>query len=163
MGKRIIFKGENFSANAMPVKDPTWYLNYDESRMQGNTVISGTNTFFLKVTNIASLGLTDKEVQYVKLYAASAGTINICKVSASGTSSILTTESRTVGKGMNIIHLSMPIVLSSTISIGFSGNGIIGINGFEAVDPIGWNISRVGVDTEYPTVLFPIDLGYLDV
>ncbi len=163
MGKRIIFKGENFSANAMPIKDPTWYLNYDESRMEGNTTITGTNTFFMKVDNISSLGLTGKEVQYVKLYAATAGTINICKVSASGTSSILTTESHTVEEGINIIHLSNPVTLSSTISIGFAGGGIVSMYNYQGVDPIGWEISRVGTDTEYPNIYFPIDFGYIDI
>jgi hypothetical protein len=100
---------------------------------------------------------------YVKLYAATAGTINICKVSASGTSSILTTESHAVEEGINIIHLSNPITLSSTISIGFAGGGIVSMYNYQGVDPIGWEISRVGTDTEYPNIYFPIDFGYIDI
>lgn len=159
MGKRLIFKNVDFSADSFIVKNPTWYLGYTDEQLVGNNQVSGSNNFYFKNADITANNLNGKVVQFIKIYARSSGTLTISYIKSSGTGSVLSSENHTVVQGVNVIQLVTPITLSTTRSIGFIGNGITPMwNNAE----YGMHFSRVGYTTDYGTKTIPADLGVIE-
>lgn len=157
MGKRIIFKGVDYSANSFIVKEPTWYLGYAAAQLEGNNTVTSGSNFYLKPADIAEKNLTDKVVKYIKVYCKSNGTLTISHIDSSGNGSVLSSESHVVTQGVNVITLKAKIILSSTRSIGLIGNGITPL--WNAAE-YGFHFNNVGSTTEYGQKTIPIDLGY---
>ena len=159
MGKRLIFKNVDFSADSFIVKNPTWYLNYTDAQLEGNNQVSGSNNFYFKPADITSNNLNGKVVQFIKIYAKSTGTLTISEINSSGNGSVIRSENHNVEQGVNIIQLVTPITLSATRSIGFIGDGITPLwNNAE----YGMHFNRVGYTTDYGTKTIPADLGVIE-
>lgn len=126
MGKSLVIKGADFSENGIATLI-TWAGNYPSSILQGESrkVVSNNNLFAMISTEVSRLDMVGKTIKYVKLNAASAGTLIVCTTdTSSGTGS--NEQSFQVSQGINIIELTSPIYISSdAVGVGVKGNGVV--------------------------------------
>lgn len=126
MGKSLVIKGADFSANGISTL-VTWCGGYSDSILEGETgrVVSNNNFWKPYDQEVTRLGMVEKTIKYIKLNAAAAGTITVAKVELSD-GSATQEQNFSVSVGKNIIELSSPITISSdSYSVGIKGNGII--------------------------------------
>ena len=162
MGKKLIIKNADFSANGIASVEPTWSLGYTSAELIGNTGFTNTNNYYIIASEIQSLGLSGKVISALKFYASGNGNITVGKVSISGSSaSIVESFVFQVNSGENIIYLPNSITLSSSQSISFSGRYILTYN-HEADPSVGWKFSWIGSSTVSNVNFIPIDFGYFE-
>lgn len=123
MGKRLIIKGADFSANAL--SSLTWYVNIAENLLQGNKLDTYTVRFRVSAESIATFGLAGKTVNVIKLYAQNAGTFEIGQATFGTGASYTGAQTYTCVQGINTIELSTPLTLSSTQTIYVNGQNVI--------------------------------------
>lgn len=156
MGKSLVIKGADFSANGISTL-VTWAAGYSDSILEGETgrVVDKDTICRPYGSEVTRLGMVGKTIKYLKLNAASAGTITIYKVNLSD-SSTSQEQQYSVAAGKNIIELSSPITIGSdTYSVGTKGNGIVRYWSSSANYPArGWQ-GASGANVRYP-----IDFGY---
>lgn len=156
MGKSLVIKGADFSANGISTLI-TWVAGYSDSILQGETGRVVNTDLIPKPysSELTRLGMVGKTIKYLKLDAASAGTITIYKVNLSDNSTSQE-QQYSVAAGKNIIELPSPITIGSdTYSVGTKGNGIIRYWSSSASYPArGWQ------GASGSNVRYPIDFGY---
>ena len=154
MGRRIIIGSAVFSDSGMAPENVNWLFGYNDTIIRNNRTVESNNMFYCLTSNITSAGVNEFKVKCVKLYCLKSGIVTIGSVNVSGSSSSLDTSyNYNVVRGFNVVVLREPITVSSTKSIGFTGNEILtfGSNG-------GWTFKRVGV-TNYYEDYFSVDFG----
>ena len=150
MGKRLIIKGADFSANGIPYVTYTWFTNFNMSQPE---VQFQTGAFYIPASEISAFNLSGKTVKAIRFYAMTTGTIEIFPYenSVDGTHQVF----QITQPGVNIINLETPIPLSSTQRLGIkTPDGVYGYNRNVASDTTkGWKFS----DTT--NVRIPVDFG----
>lgn len=156
MGKSLVIKGADFSANGISTLI-TWCGGYSDSILEGETrKVVSNNTFWRPYdAEVTRLGMVGKTIKYIKLNAAAAGTITVAKVDLSD-SSTTQDQNYSVSAGKNIIELSSPITIgSNSYSVGVKGNGIIRYwSSSDAYPERGWKTSSS------TGARLPIDFGW---
>lgn len=156
MGKSLVIKGADFCANGISTL-VTWAAGYSDSILEGETrrVVNTDQIWRPYDSEVTRLGMVGKTIKYLKLNAASAGTITIYKFNLSD-SSTSQEQQYSVSAGKNIIELSSPITIeSNTYSVGTKGNGIVRYWASSANYPArGWQ------GASGSNVRYPIDFGY---
>lgn len=161
MGKNLIIKGADFSANGISVVTINW-IGYTDSEMNGTSTVSNTNKYCISATSIQSLGLVGKDIQYIKVYAKAAGTITFggCDISGS-TATQDNSYSASVSQGVNTIRLSTPIPLSASKSIWFAGKNVLSFYNQSSTSYAGWTFCQIGQTTEPSLAHVCIDVAYI--
>ena len=158
MGTKVTIKSADFSLNGIISGVLTFYNDYSDAVLQGSTTFSSANGFYMLSSELSRLNLSGKTVRYVKIYAATAGTIQIGTYSGSGTT-ITGERSYQVTAGINIITLIEPITINATHLPVFKGNGILRYWN-DADDSHGWKTNRVnGTASSYTNMRFPWSFG----
>lgn len=150
MGKRLIVKGADFSANGIPYVSYTWFTNYD---MTDPEAAFSTSPFGIPASEITAFSLSGKTVKAIRFYAKSTGTINIAPI----TDGVVGTNQtfQITQTGVNIIMLNTPIPLSSTQRLQVqTPDGVFGYN-----RNAGTNLSKGWKFSDTTTVRIPIDFG----
>lgn len=156
MGKSLIIKDADFSANGISTS-VGWVGGYPSTILAGEAgKVSANNNITAPIaTEVTRLGMVGKTIKYIKINAASSGTIGVYTYNTSdGTTS--NQQSISVTSGINILTLPTPIVISSNaVSIGIQGNGIVRYwSNSASYTARGWQYAQNGV------VRIPIDFGY---
>lgn len=130
MGRKLIVNGADFSANGM-LSDYSWWIDYNDAKLVGRNTFAYTDKFIILPSEITRLGLSDKVVNCVRLYAVTSGTISIGGATVSPTDNIASSdnitsdESFNVTAGINILHLATPVTISTSKSMWVTGEGIL--------------------------------------
>lgn len=156
MGKSLVIKGADFSENGIATLIG-WAGNYTSTVLAGESgrVVSHDNLIAMISTEVTRLDLVGKTIKYVKLNAASAGTLKVYTAdTSSGTGS--NEQSFQVAQGINIIELTSPIYISSNaVGVGVKGNGVVRYWTSSANYPArGWQYVVSG------PVRIPVDFGW---
>jgi hypothetical protein len=156
MGKSLVIKGADFSENGIATLI-TWAGNYTSAVLAGESgrVVAHDNLIAMISTEVTRLDLVGKTIKYVKLNAASAGTLKVYTTdTSSGTGS--NEQSFQVAQGINIIELTSPIYISSNaVGVGVKGNGVVRYWASSASYPVrGWQYAVNG------PVRVPVDFGW---
>lgn len=114
MGKKLIIKGADFSANRLKVEEWYYYM--------GNSSVNSS-----ALSTYAPLSLSDDNmslvvghlVNKIKIYCNSNGTMTIGKLSSTGI--ITNLQSYSVSAGYNLLTLTTPIIFMSGEKITFTG------------------------------------------
>lgn len=118
MGKKLIIKGADFSANRLKVEE--WYY-YTKGSATNQVALSSYSPLSLSSAN--TLLLIGKQINTIRLYSVYSGSLVIGKLSGGIVTDI---ETFTVISGYNIITLTAPIILNAGEKITFSGISIRG-------------------------------------
>lgn len=161
MGKNLVIKGADFSANGISVVTINW-IGYTDTELNGSSSVSNTSKYCISASSIQSLGLAGKSIQYIKIYAKTAGTITFggCDISGS-TATQESSYSAAVSQGVNTIKLATPLPLSASKSIWFAGKNILSFYQQTATSYAGWTFYTVGQETTDSTAHICIDLAYI--
>lgn len=156
MGKSLVIKGADFSENGIATLIG-WAGNYPANILQGESgrIVTHDNLIAMISTEVTRLDLVGKTIKYVKLNAASAGTLKVYTTdTSSGTGS--NEQSFQVAQGINIIELTSPIYISSNaVGVGVKGNGVVRYWTSSANYPArGWQYVVSG------PVRVPVDFGW---
>lgn len=146
MGKRLIIKGANFTQNAIDDALITWFAQYADAYMTGNyTFLDGG--FYMIASEITRLNLTNKQVNYIRVYCATSGSIEVgvCNLPSHSQGAY---HSYNVQAGINTIRLAEPITMTSSTTFYLKGQGIITYWSTNA-DSNGWKIGNMGNGNEY--------------
>ena len=150
MGKKLIVKDVDYSTNGITIQ---WEFGLSDEDVVGNQQVSTTDVWYIKPEEIENNNLAGKTISYIKAYFPSAGTVSIGSVTNGSTWS---GSSYSVTQGVNIIQLNTPVTLSSTRSIGVSGQNMIRMwsDGRK-----GWLFNKRSASTSYAPKTMPIDFG----
>lgn len=146
MGKKLVVKDANFSINAIVDAEITWYAQYADAYMIGpSTFLDGG--FYMLASEITRLNLTNKQVNYIRLYCATSGSIEVgvCNLPSRSQGAY---HSYNVQAGINTIRLTEPITMTSSTTFYLKGAGII-TYGPASSHTHGWNIGNMGNGREY--------------
>ena len=158
MGSKVTIKGADFTLNGIISGVLTFYNDYSDAVLQGSTTFSSANAFYILASDLSRVNLSGKTVRYVKIYAVTAGTIQIGTYSGSGTN-ISDEHNYQVTQGINIITLVNPITIDATHLPVFKGNGILRYWN-DADDSHGWKTNRIsGTASSYVNMRFPWSFG----
>ena len=159
MGRKLVIKNANFSTNGIHLGTPVWNWNFTDNQLKGDASFTSGDTFYMLASEITAYNLSGYRIEAIKLWCATSGTITISTVNTTGNGSVVNTTSYNVTAGKNIITLTNPITLSSNVSIGLSGNGILRSWAQAAADRCGWQIGKVRSSTVY-TRYMAVDFAY---
>lgn len=159
MGKKLIVKGADFSANGIIVGELTFINDYSDSVLRASEILESANTFYIMESELTRLGLSDKTVSYVKMYSPIAGTVQIGTVNSTGTT-ISGNQNYLVNAGVNTIKLQTPITIDSSHLPCFTGQGIL-VFWNDNDDNKGWKLLRANSSSTYPNNRMPISFGYI--
>lgn len=162
MGKKLIIKGADFTENGIISGVLTFYNDYSDAVLNGSATFPNSNQFYMLGSDLSRLGLLNKTVRFVKLYAKSSGTITIGTYSGSGTS-VSDDNSYQVTQGVNIITLRNAITLTTSRLPVFTGSGILSF-WTDNNDDKGFKYSRIGgTASTYANYRMPVSFGALVV
>lgn len=163
MGKSLVIKGADFSANGIQTL-VGWVGGYTDANLHQSVTITGDSAYVVAPSEMSNLNMVGKTIKYIKIYAAATGYIKVYKADLSTQPPYSVSNEQTLSvahTGIIVIELNTPITISNTVGIALYGKDIVKYKAASENEPqVGWRYFVANVSTDISPARISADWGY---
>ena len=133
MGKKIIIKGADFSADGMEAEETLYLYTYTQLGGGSKTPTAANGGWAFGTTSAPFAGLVNKKINFVRFMSKKAGTLNFyrCTDPTDITTRSLITTVTVPAPGQVVTHFFEPITLGNEYFVIGEPNSSQGLPGYE--------------------------------